>query len=84
MPLTASHCTTHNVSLPMTPVGVNSKQPVGSTVVLTTVPVLLVLPSHNVVVTILPGPNGLSRHNVSTHVLHTLSIIVSVGAFTVI
>ena len=78
-PLVLSQTTTHTVSLPTTALGVNTKQPLASTVTSTTVPLVLVLPSHNVVVVTLPDPNGLSIHKVSGHVLQMLSTIVSVG-----
>ena len=67
-PLVASHWITHNVSLPTISVAVYSIQPFGNTVASTTVPLTLVLPSHKVVVTTLPGPNGFGKHTTSVHV----------------
>jgi len=62
---------------------VYSIQPFGNTVASTTVPLTLVLPSHSVVVTKLPAPNGFGKHNVSTHVVQIVSTIVSFGGTTV-
>ena len=76
-PLVASHWITHNVSLPTMSFAVYSIQPFGNTVASTTVPLTLVLPSHSVVVTKLPAPNGFGKHKVSTHVVQIVSTIVS-------
>ena len=71
------------VSLPIF-VGSISIQPFASIVISATEPLIEVVPSHKVVVTTLPGPKGSSKQIVSIQVMHSVSIIVSVGLNTVI